>query len=141
MHQNSGHLNARLRLTAIALAILLTGLPAQQAMADTKSVSLVKEREFAKVRRELIKAGWKPVVSDITADDDDTPENRSGAAGPMYDAGYVEVEYCSQGDVYCIFNYTRAGKCLQITTRGEYGKHKGKQYPLLQTWSNDCVKP
>ncbi len=128
-----------LRLAVIALLALLAGLPTQPAIADTKGVSLVKEREFAKVRRELIKAGWKPVVSDAVMNNG-SPENRFGAAGPMYDAGYIEVEYCSEGSVYCIFHYTRDGKCLQITTRGEYGKHNGKLYPLLQKWSNDCLR-
>lgn len=140
--QTSGKMDKlRIGPVAVTLLALLACLPSQQAAADSKNVSLVKEREFATVRRELLKAGWKPVISDIMAEGNDLPENRSGAAGPMYDAGYVEVEYCSQGSVYCIFHYTRAGKCLKITTRGEYGNHNGKLYPLLQTWSDECFKP
>jgi hypothetical protein len=135
-HPKSGKIA---RTSALLAAIaLLASLPLQQAIADTKDTSLVKNREFAKVRRDLIKAGWKPVISGAEMNDG-TPENRFGAARPMYDAGFVEVEYCSEGNVYCIFNYTRGGKCLQITTVGEYGKHNGKQYPLLQKWSDDCT--
>lgn len=138
-YPNNGKISMkRVAAAAIALIALLAAFSSSQS-AEQGKVSLVKDREFAKVRGELIKAGWKPVVSDATMNNG-TPENRFGAAGPMYDAGFVEVEYCSEGSVYCLFNYTRGGKCLQITTRGEYGKRNGKQYPLLQKWSSDCLR-
>lgn len=137
-YPNSGKISMNLgRSAAIAMMALLSVFTSPPAVADQGKVSLVKDREFAKVRSELIKAGWEPVISDATMNNG-MPENRFGAAGPMYDAGFVEVEFCSEGSVYCLFNYTRAGKCLQITTRGEYGKHNGRQYPLVQKWSSDC---
>ncbi|WP_374303061.1 hypothetical protein [Ferrovibrio sp.] len=128
-----------INFAVIALLASLTGLLSQQADAEPGEVALVKGAEFVKVRPQLIAAGWKPVVSDYLMEDGE-PWNRFPPASLLYRAGYVEVQECSQGSVYCILNYRRGKECLQLFTKGEYGKFNGRQYPLLDKWSNECFR-
>lgn len=129
----------RIRFVAVAAAALLTSLLSQPAGAGTKDVPLKKGADFAKTRTALLKAGWQPVVSELMRGDD-TPENQFGGAGEMYEAGFIEVQQCTQGHVACIFNYKRGKQCLQLITVGEVGIFKGKQYPVLVHWTNECFQ-
>lgn len=122
-----------------AILALLGGLLAPQPAAaeSTKNSSLVEGREFSKVRAELLRQGWKPVPT--TEDmNDDTSTGHYSEAHVMYEAGYVEVELCSQGPSYCNFYYRRGEQCLRVITQGEYGQSNGKQYPIIYKWSNEC---
>lgn len=123
-----------LRLIAVAL---LACLLAQPAFAGSKDVPLKKGAELVKVRAALLKAGWQPVVADWV-DNEGAPANQSGQEGFFYRAGYIEIELCSEGVGYCIFNYRRGSECLQLTTEGSLELYKGRQYPLLYRWSNEC---
>jgi len=125
-------------LAAIALLAMLAVPSSQSAAADKTGASLVKGREFVKIRRELLKAGWEPVISDYTMNDG-TPENQFGVTGQLYRAGFTEVEICTEGRSYCTFNYRRAGKCLQIITR-ETDKKNGLLNPVLQRWTDKCFE-
>lgn len=130
---------ASIGFAIVALLAVPADLSAQQAPAGSGDVKLVKEADFTKVRPKLIAKGWKPVVTEEMVGD--TPRNQFGGAEAMYQAGYIEVEGCTEGRVYCTFNYRRGKKCLQITTRGEYGKFQGRQWPVIQAWSNECYQP
>lgn len=129
-----------LRLIRAAPAALLAGLLVQPALAGPDGVSLEAGREYAAVRADLLKAGWQPVITkEVQADG--TPINQSGYAGAMYRAGYIEVEYCTEGLVHCLFYYRRAKDCLQIVTEGEYVEYQGRRLPVLVRWSPDCHPP
>lgn len=128
------------RFILAPLPALLISLLAQPAIADPDGVSLEQGREYAAVRADLLKAGWQPVITkEILADG--TPLNQYGYAEAMYRAGYIEVEYCTEGMVYCLFYYRRAQDCLQIVTEGEYAEYQGRRLPVLVRWSSDCHPP
>lgn len=125
---------SRIRFIAAAL---LAGLLAQPASATSQDVPLKKGAEFIKVRAALLKAGWQPVVSDAVGYEG-APANQLGQEGVFYRAGYIEIEACSEGVGYCFFNYRRGSKCLQLMTEGSLILRKGRQYPLLYKWSDEC---
>jgi hypothetical protein len=118
------------KIPACAILALLGGLlvPQQAEAQSTNNSSLVKGREFSKVRAELRQQGWN----------DDTSVGYYSEARVMYEAGYVEVELCSQGPSYCNFYYRRGKQCLRVITQGEYGQFNGRQYPIIYKWSNEC---
>ncbi|MFC3676208.1 hypothetical protein [Ferrovibrio xuzhouensis] len=126
------------RITAAILLLLACLLTQQQAMAaPTKKSSLVKGREFSKVRPELLRQGWKldPTHEDMN---DNTSMGYYSEAHVLYEAGYVEVGLCTQGACYCEFYYRRGKQCLRVVTQGEYEVFRGKQYPVIYNWSNEC---
>lgn len=104
------------------------------AVTANLNVELKKNKLFSELRRELLNDGWNPVESQEKMWDD-TELNQFGEAGVFYQNGYIEVEVCSEGKVFCIFNYRRRNECLQITTKGEYVKGSS---PVLEKWSKLC---
>lgn len=139
MHPNRGMtktIDTRRRHIAVLLAAL-AALSAQPAAANQPDAALVKGKEFVKVRSDLLKAGWKPAPTKYALQNGKS-EDEYGEASRLYRAGYVEVEVCTEGSVHCIFNYRRGKDCLQLTTQGQHETYKGRQYPLLVKWTNDC---
>ncbi len=99
------------------LAIGLS-LSISHAAAQSKTLDLHKGRSFEDVRRELLKQGWKPMES-FDRMGDGCRFNQSGPARRLYNMGFKEVQICSEGNVYCWFNYTRRNQCLRLITEGE----------------------
>lgn len=124
---------------AIAISALL-GLLAQPALADTDELTFGRGSEFIKLRPELLKAGWKPVIT-LEQDENGTPINQLGEAGNMYRAGFIEVETCSGPLVHCLFYYSRGNECLQIITDGPYIQLPTGHLPRLVRWTSDCHPP
>jgi hypothetical protein len=68
------------------------------------------------------------------------PINRFGAAREMWNGGYHEVEDCSEGPVYCRFNYSRNGQCLLVIAQGELLPSTSKREPKIVYWSPVCSR-
>ena len=127
------------RCIAVAMFALLS-LLAQPAFASPEEPAMEPGMEFIKLRPELLKAGWKPVIT-REQDKDGTPINQIGEAGNMYRAGFIEVEYCNGNLVYCLFYYSRGKDCLQIVTEGPYIQLPTGHLPRLHRWTSDCHPP
>lgn len=73
----------------------------------------------------------------MSGEHNDEPENQWGDAGALYKAGLIEVEMCSgTGKNFCFFNYESKGKCLRLTTQGEFSY--GKYEPTVIERSQEC---
>ncbi len=97
-----------MRTFTAAFAVIL--LLASAVAAQSKDSALWKDRPFPEARRALLKQGWKPFES-TNKNLDGCYANRNGMAGIHYRAGFKEVELCTEGRVYCTFNYTRGKQC------------------------------
>ncbi len=120
-----------MNIFVIGFGLLL--LIAPDAGAQKNDGALWKGRPFPEARRELLKHGWKPFESNHKFADG-CYVNRSGMAGVHYKSGFKEVELCTEGEVYCAFNYTRGKQCLMVVTEGE-------TRPKVLRWTNECWKP
>jgi len=88
----------------------------------------------SRARAALTQEGWKPVETYSTLADG-TRTSRTGAAGELYRQGFHEVEDCSEGLVYCAFNYAKSGECLRLITQGE--PHES-WLPSISNWTFEC---
>jgi hypothetical protein len=102
--------------------------------APSFEVPIQKGWLFSRARAALLVHGWKPKSTHFTLADG-TPTSRAGPAGEMWDAGYQEVEDCSEGLVYCLFNYSRQGQCLLLITQGEFVPGRS---PKVVRWLSQC---
>lgn len=102
--------------------------------APPKIPGLWEGRPFLDARADLLKRGWMPFESH-ELDRTGRPYNRSyGMESEHYHSGIIEVQKCSQGQVYCRFNYTRGKECLLLITKGE-------RDPRVHLWSDACFEP
>jgi hypothetical protein len=109
------------------------------AAAQAADIPIQKGWQFSHAREVLIANGWKPVRNDFKMPDG-TLERNFSPASEMSQAGYLEVENCSEGLVYCEFNYSRDGHCLQIITQGELLPDIGpRAEPKVVGWRNWCI--
>lgn len=91
---------------------------------------------YEKARLALLKNGWKPVIAtDRNIYGEMT--SRVGVPGILYEAGFKEVYFCGATG-YCLFNFVKNGKCLRISTLGDYVKGK---FPRIHSWWEECYKP
>jgi hypothetical protein len=102
--------------------------------ATERALPIHKEQLFSRARAALIAHGWIPARTYATMMDS-TPLNRFGAANEMWDAGYREVEGCSEELVYCRFNYSRHGRCLLVISQGELVTGRS---PKVVRWFSEC---
>src|SRR3954465_15199124 len=84
------------------LVVVLIGVAAA-LVANPRDVPVATGQTIAHARAALLKQGWHPV----------RPNK------PWWPNDYPEVEACSQGPEFCLFNYTRSGRCLKVETKGE----------------------
>lgn len=141
--------NIRARLLAGILVMLLAfvgSTAATPAYADDDEEgtpappnidpALRRHVPYEKVRRALLKNGWKPVIAtDKNADGELV--SRIGEAEALYRAGFMEVERCGATG-YCLFNFVRNGECLRIVTLGDYRK---AHFPKIYSWRAECYRP
>lgn len=107
--------------------------------ARAADIPIQKGWQFSHARKVLIADGWKPVRNDFKMPDG-TLERNFSPASEMSQAGYLEVENCSEGLVYCEFNYSKDGRCLQIITQGELLPDIGpRAQPKVVSWRNWCI--
>lgn len=118
----------------IAMIVLSLVMP---AVAYAGDVPIQKGWPIARARKALFAEGWKPVLSSQRLADG-TLTSHWGDAGVMWDAGFHEVEDCSEGLVYCMFNYSKAGHCLQLITQGELDDPRIE--PRVTGWSEACPR-
>jgi hypothetical protein len=100
----------------LAITLIVSGVLA----ASAEEPSLQKGQSFYGARAALLHDGWKPVE---TSDRDIDGEilHSYGDAAPFFKHGFREVESCTGVDRdYCDFNYRKNGRCLLLSTEGEY---------------------
>lgn len=103
---------------------------APYAMAQSNNAALWEGRAFSEARQDLLRQGWKPFESDERTKSG-CRVNHISAARRLYKSGFREIEVCSEGRVYCVFNYTHGRQCLRVVTEGE-------QVPKVYSWKQDC---
>ena len=109
------------------------------ASAHASAYLLKKGARLSSTRAALLHAGWKPVITDVR-DASGGQEKMFGDARSLFQAGYTEVEFCSGiAPNICFFNYKKKGRCLRLTTRGEYHPNFNAE-PMLLRWTNECSK-
>lgn len=108
-------------------------LSISHAAAQSKIPDLREGRPFVDVRRDLLRQGWKPLES-FDRMGDGCRFSQSGPARHYYNIGFKEVQVCSEGNVYCWFNYTRRNQCLRLITEGERSAR-------LHFWEYECYEP
>jgi hypothetical protein len=132
------YLSPLLLRTAIAMVLMSCLAPHSLALA------LKKGQHLSLFRAELLREGWKPIETYKKAGDgrssDVQFEHAWGDAGYIFRSGYREVQSCTgTGLNYCIFNYRRHGRCLQVGTHGEY-LLRFKAEPELDSWRFVCPR-
>ena len=125
----------------LSLTLLAIGLFPELVFAAGKEQALIlppldpalrQGAVYEKIRPALLKNGWQPFES-TNKFLDGCYVNRSGMAGVHYRSGFKEVELCTEGEVYCAFNYTRGKQCLRVVTKGE-------TRPRVLYWESECWK-
>lgn len=129
----------------LSLTLLTIGLFPELVFGADKEQGLIlpsldpalrQEAVYEKIRPALLKNGWKPVIAtDRNIYGEMT--SRVGVPGILYEAGFKEVYFCGATG-YCLFNFVKNGKCLRISTLGDYVKGK---FPRIHTWWEECYKP
>ena len=125
------------RLRPVAYTVLCLAMIA--SIAAPGEYQLRKGKPISQIRAQLLNNGWLPVRIDKQILEGGGG-NQHGDGRLMFSAGYIEVESCTGADVeLCVFNYQKNGRCLRLTTVGEYHAPLGE--PLLDSWSTDCPDP
>jgi hypothetical protein len=126
------------RLLVVVGSFVLSGALCGSGGADENLGHILREgRLFEAARDEVLRNGWVGIASGRKFIDG-TLANRFGLTGDFYAAGFTEVETCTEGGVYCNFNYRRNGACLEIVTQGPYVPNES---PLVSGWRDDCASP
>jgi len=98
------------------------------SVSRAAALPLKKGETFVHARSNLHLAGWR-------AD----PDAHAGVGEyfgvdrRLIEGGFDEVDYCSLGKTFCVFQYTRAKSCLRLRTEGE-------QIMAMRvvSWSREC---
>ena len=114
-----------MKLHLIAPSLLMA---AAASLSHAETFSIRAGEQFAAVRAKLYATGWR-------AD----PEAHAGVGDyfgvdrRLIERGFDEVDYCSLGKTFCVFQYRRAGACLRLQTEGE-------QIAAMRvvSWSREC---
>jgi hypothetical protein len=78
-----------------------------------RALHLKRQETYRHARQTLMFDGWKPVRS--------KGDKGGGNADELLQAGFLEVHWCmGTGLNFCTFIWKRAGKCVRVTTAGEY---------------------
>src|SRR5271168_4810983 len=110
-----------MNVLVLALAALVSA-PLTPPPLD-RSVPLHPHWTIAHARAVLVREGWKPVrPPHPVALDHRYPELESCAAG---------ANLPGQNLVFCLFDYIKGGRCLQVETVGEFTMR-------VEWWTHDC---
>lgn len=97
-------------------------------LAQAAPVALKASEPFIKARKQLYAAGWRAdPLAHLSSGE------YMGLERKLVERGYTEVDSCSEGRSFCIFQYTKGDACLRLQTQGE-------QIRLMKVdrWSNEC---
>lgn len=108
---------------AIGLAILFGFAP-----AHANSTVLQIGESFIKARARLIAEGWRADPRSHLSSGD-----YMGLERLLVQSGYMEVDYCSVGKSFCVFQYVKGEACLRVNTQGEQIR-----WMRIERWSNEC---
>lgn len=93
--------------------------------ANATDVPIKKGMPFLSARKALIKHGWKPNLTDEM--------EPGGLMKILRNIGISEVERCTEGVLYCEFNYKKNKVCLVVSTTGEEVKDM-----IIDGWGFKC---
>jgi hypothetical protein len=129
-----------LSVSAICMAAPKTALAApSHSAAPVSALPIQKGWPSPRAKAVLLADGWKPIRNDNKMPDG-TLEREFSPASEMSGAGYLEVEDCSEGLVYCQFNYSKGGVCLQLITQGEWIPDIPRVRPKVVSWRYRCAR-
>jgi hypothetical protein len=108
--------------------IAITLLAVLAALAEAQPIGLNVGEPFTKARAKLYVDGWRadPLAHVATGE-------YMGLDRQLVQSGYAEVDYCSAGKSYCVFQYTKGQECLRLRTQGEQ-----IQAMKVERWSSEC---
>ena len=112
----------------IKIAITLTVLIGYASLAQAGSAMPEIGEKFVNARTRLHAAGWQ-----------EDPGSHASAGEYMgldrllVQSGYLEVDYCSVGQSFCILQYVKGKACLRVQTQGEQISEM-----KVERWSNAC---
>ncbi len=98
------------------------------ALARAEPAALNVGEPFIKARAKLYADGWRADSLAHAA----TGEYM-GLDRQLVQSGFSEVDYCSVGKSFCVFQYTKGATCLRLHTKGEQIRSM-----RVERWSSDC---
>lgn len=104
--------------------LLISFLCCISLFANATDVPIKEGMSFIGARKALLQSGWQP---------NKTYSGEYGVENILVRKGFVEVESCSMGVQYCIFNYTKNNTCLGVSTVGEEVKDM-----RIYSWNFEC---
>ncbi|TFW22755.1 hypothetical protein [Duganella callida] len=109
--------------TVVVVALLLSA-----ALVHAAPAALKIGDPFITARKQLYAAGWRADPPAHLASGE-----HMGLERQLVENGYAEVDSCSEGLSFCIFQYVKGGACLRLQTQGE-------QIRLMKVdrWSSEC---
>jgi len=122
----------------MASRFILTISPLLLVCMPSVGETIYKGKLLSQARQEILAEGWKPQET-FGVDSEGKRFSQSADAGDLYQAGFIEVEACSgTGRNFCSFNYVRRGKCLSLSTEGEF--KTGAYEPRVISQNSNCTK-
>lgn len=111
------------RSILLAVALFVAALPVIAAPLVLKT-----GQPFIKASKQIHAAGWRadPLAHLSTGE-------YMGVERQLIEAGYAEVDACSEGRTFCIHQYTKGNACLRLQTQGEQIR-----WMKVDRWSNEC---
>jgi hypothetical protein len=116
------------------ITVFLYSLFAMSIANATEKLPIHKHQLLSKARLSLIKAGWEPyVIFNLV----NKPEEVNLIERQYIRAGYGEVGNCGASTPYCVFNYKKNEKCLQIVA-GSF--EEPIKTNTVEKWSYECER-
>jgi hypothetical protein len=107
--------------------LLISFLCCISFFASATNAPIKEGMSFVSARKALLNNGWKP---------NKTYSGEYGVENILRRKGFVEIESCSVGVQYCLFNYTKNDTCLGVGTVGEEIKDM-----KVYSWHFKCPEP
>ena len=110
------------------ITIAMSVIVAFTSLARAEPAALKVGEPFTKARAQLYADGWRADSLAHAA----TGEYM-GLDRQLVQGGFSEVDYCSVGKSFCVFQYTKGEACLRLHTQGEQIRAM-----KIERWSHQC---
>lgn len=111
----------------LAVVIIVAALVAP-IFAQAAPGALRAGESFIKARKQLYATGWRADPRAHLSSGE-----YMGLERQLVERGYTEVDSCSEGLSFCIFQYTKGDACFRLQTQGEQIR-----FMKVYRWSSDC---
>jgi hypothetical protein len=110
------------------IVVTILALLAASSLVQAAPVALKAGEPFINARKQIYAAGWRadPLAHLSTGE-------YMGLERQLMERGYTEVDSCSEGLSFCIFQYTKGDACLRLQTQGE-----PIRVMKVDQWSSEC---